>query len=481
MPKKKKAFIDKNASQSFAVVNRSRRDPLAQDSSAPQHVLQPTFTGNQRKARDRERYSAATAPARIGRDPEQDLGELDGDLAALDLQRPKPTWYDKTEFELATYKLPADGYDYTKHLKEIGGGQFIGYATEEQARAAAAEAEAKLKEQARRRANPGVVELKEKTPAVLPTEALPSDLYHPHLTDVGEGLIHVDEEVWKAMEDAENEDGEWGEWEELEDDIVDRMQSGKGGIFAPEPDDFSFEVDPHKKVATWSGEPEPEPRGGQFDDITDDEEEFVEVTSDEDEEEEKTEEDMIDEIFSWADNDGDDVLNLEEFCALQETCGNESPSTEQWALMLGALGCDPAVGLGRKALGVLYEGEGPWEDYEALGLGPSDGEDDGPMPPELLALLAGKGGLGALYNTASDASDAGSGGTAAKTTLDEQFENLAAEYDDDDIGGLSQHDSRNTGTQDLAKFGSVLDEFELYDAEAAKFAEKKANEESARE
>ena len=74
MPKKKRQFIDKKNAQTFAVVHRSQRDPLAQvrpaarvrrrrrppdaagffprprpqDESAPQMVLAPTFTGNDR-------------------------------------------------------------------------------------------------------------------------------------------------------------------------------------------------------------------------------------------------------------------------------------------------------------------------------------------------------------------------------------------------------------------------------------------------
>ena len=66
MPKKKKSFIDKHQSTTFAVVHRARRDPLSLDDSASPHVLQPTFTGNQRKKADRERHSAATAPADLG-------------------------------------------------------------------------------------------------------------------------------------------------------------------------------------------------------------------------------------------------------------------------------------------------------------------------------------------------------------------------------------------------------------------------------
>ena len=41
MPRKKGKFIDKKKAVSFRLVHRSQRDPLAADSDAPQHVLQP--------------------------------------------------------------------------------------------------------------------------------------------------------------------------------------------------------------------------------------------------------------------------------------------------------------------------------------------------------------------------------------------------------------------------------------------------------
>lgn len=68
------------------------------------------------------------------------------------------------------------------------------------------------------------------------------------------------------------------------------------------------------------------------------------------------------------------------------------------------------------------------------------------MPPELAAFLARK--------DAERGSHRGSG-----TLLDEQFETLAAEYDDDDIGGLSEGDKQGQGTLDLSQVGDVLDEF----------------------
>ena len=69
------------------------------------------------------------------------------------------------------------------------------------------------------------------------------------------------------------------------------------------------------------------------------------------------------------------------------------------------------------------------------------------MPPELAAFLARK-----------DAA-MGGGHRGSGTLLDEQFETLAAEYDDADIGGLSEHDKQGQGTLDLSQVGDVLDEF----------------------
>ena len=96
----------------------------------------------------------------------------------------------------------------------------------------------------------------------------------------------------------------------------------------------------------------------------------------------KTEEEMLDEIFSYSDKDGDKFINMKEFVELQESCGNEAPTEEQWEMMLDALsaasldGCDPSTGLTREAVGALYQqaGEGPWEDHKRLGL---SGGDDG--------------------------------------------------------------------------------------------------------
>jgi hypothetical protein len=104
MPKKK-SFIDKNASQTFAVVNRSRRDPALYAEGSSAHVLVPTVTGNVVKKERKERYSNATAPANLGRDPDQDLGELEpGRGAGL---RTQDDFYNPKEWELASYGLSA--------------------------------------------------------------------------------------------------------------------------------------------------------------------------------------------------------------------------------------------------------------------------------------------------------------------------------------------------------------------------------------
>eukprot|EP01047_Picozoa_sp_COSAG01_P049239 COSAG01_NODE_4863_length_4674_cov_3.016175_2_plen_584_part_00 len=93
----------------------------------------------------------------------------------------------------------------------------------------------------------------------------------------------------------------------------------------------------------------------------------------------KTEEQVIDEIFSHSDKDGDGFLNMEEFNELQESCGNDVPTEEQWEMMLDALSaaadcCPQTAGLTRQALSVLYQeaSEGPREDHQKLGLSRND-------------------------------------------------------------------------------------------------------------
>jgi len=78
MPKKKGKFIDKKKAISFRLVHRSQRDPLAADSEAPQHVLQP----------------------------------LDGGASALDPEERR-----KAQVKYGVYY--EDDYDYMQHLRTV--------------------------------------------------------------------------------------------------------------------------------------------------------------------------------------------------------------------------------------------------------------------------------------------------------------------------------------------------------------------------
>jgi len=78
MPRKKGKFIDKKKAVSFRLVHRSQRDPLAADDDAPQHVLQP----------------------------------LDGAAGPLDPEERR-----KTQVKYGVYF--EDDYDYMQHLRSV--------------------------------------------------------------------------------------------------------------------------------------------------------------------------------------------------------------------------------------------------------------------------------------------------------------------------------------------------------------------------
>ena len=461
MPKKKKSFIDKHQSTTFAVVHRARRDPLSLDDSASPHVLQPTFTGNQRKKADRERHSAATAPADLG-DFDQSgrdaKGRLIGRFGGSEMgpgARAASELYDRREWELSSYKLPADGYDYTQHMTDIGtsGGHYIGVDPDR-----IAKREAELKEAARRKAD-GAVQLRE---AVLPEESLASEVY---LSNGYEALEHeLDPEVLQAMEDAENDahqEVEWEGgvgWEPLEDDFARIAEQPLPTMGTH----LSYAMEQYEQKAALA-EPGPEPEPEPEPELNQDE------VWEEEEEEPATEEEMIEQIFTWADEDGNGLINLAEFIDLQEACGNDTPNEAQWALMLGALKCDPdpeSGGLTPEALTVLYRDEGPYDDFEALGLGPSSA-DDGPMPEELAELLASlppEEAAALPPGWWKHMAPCGGAGAAAEDRgeqrlLDEQFDAMASEWDDDDDIGDLARDPRARGGAEIAQFDDVMDQF----------------------
>ena len=469
MPKKKKAFIDKSQSSSFAIVNRARRDPLSQDDDATKHVLTPTFTGNQRKKADKERLSAATAPADMGDFAPAKFNQRRFGGSEVDASDA----YSRAEFDMSSYQLPADGYDYAKHMTEIGvtGGHYQGITPDQ-----IAAREAELKEAARRKAT-GMVELRE---AVIPTESLGNtETYHSSGYEDLE--YELDPEIMAAMVDAENDvhdDVEWegGKgWGVLEDDFVYQAKNDMGGHL-----DYAMQQYEAKQAAKarkadrledlrrgqaglggsqaggsqFGGslrEPEPEQQDVGSDDDWPSDDGQADQYSEEDEEEPPTEEEMGDQIFNYADEDGNGLLNLEEFAELQEVCGNETPNEAQWRMMLGALSCDPdpvTGGLTAAALGLLYGEEGPWDDFAALGFGGDD--EEGEMPPELAALIA-------------EREVAGTQDRGPDTLLDERFAAMQAEYDDEkDIGDLQDHPSQTrmaNGGMEISAFESVLDDF----------------------
>eukprot|EP01043_Picozoa_sp_COSAG02_P011534 COSAG02_NODE_425_length_22574_cov_29.550300_7_plen_699_part_00 len=444
MPKKKKAFIDKDAASTFQVVNRARRDPLSQQEGATPNVLAPSFTGNQRKKADRERLSAATAPADLGdfapRFNQKRFGgsELDATEAA--------NWqYDRREWEKSSYQLPQDGYDYMKHMTEMGGGHYQGITSDQ-----IAAREAELKEAARRKAQ-GTVELRE---AVLPEEVLPN-VENYHSSGYEELEYELDPEVLAAMEDAENDAHDDVGWEMLEDDFVAQVSDPNFGMHL---DHAMQQYEERKAAEAARGEREPEPAGdGSSDDWpSDDDDRLGQEQYSEEEEEPPTEEEMIDQIFTYADEDGNGLINMQEFIELQEACGNETPNEEQWRMMLGALKCDPdpqTGGLTQASLTLLYGAEGPWDDFAALGFGP--GDDDGPMPEALAQLIAEKEGKNDGAGATQDRGDS--------RVLDEQFAAMANEWDDDDdIGNLDGDEDRTrleNGGMDVSAYEGLLDEF----------------------
>ena len=455
MPKKKKSFIDKSQASTFAIVNRARRDPLSQDESSTKHVLTPTFTGNQRKKADHERHSNATAPADMGdfapstKYNQKRFGgsEVDASEAAA--------WrndYDRTEFEMSSYQLPADGYDYTKHMTEIGvtGGHYQGITPDQ-----IAAREAELKEAARRKAT-GMVELRE---AVIPQEAL-GDVETYHSSGYEDLEYELDPEILAAMQDAENdqhEDVEWegGKgWDLLEDDFVVQASANEMGAHLDHAMQ-QYEAKARAKASaaarlTALREPEPEQQDAGSDDDWPSDDGEADEYSEEEEEMPPTEEEMVEQIFDYADEDGNGLLNMEEFKELQESCGNETPNEAQWRMMLGALSCDPdpvTGGLTTVALGLLYGEDGPWDDFASLGFG---GDDDGEMPPELAAYIAER--------DAAMTQDRG-----ADRVLDERFAAMQSDWDDDkDIGDLEDNPSQTriaNGGLEISAFDSVLDDF----------------------
>ncbi|CAO3693312.1 unnamed protein product [Rhizopus stolonifer] len=97
----KKPFLDKKSAKHFHVVHRSQKDPLINDSDAPDRVLQEVLPSNQLKFKTQDEIDRIKAkPQKLTQDEiDQRIGQ-----AAL-----HGIFYDDSE------------YDYTQHLKPIGG------------------------------------------------------------------------------------------------------------------------------------------------------------------------------------------------------------------------------------------------------------------------------------------------------------------------------------------------------------------------
>merc|ERR1711934_580668 len=101
---KKKKFIDKKSALNFEVVHRDQRDPLTADENAPQMLLKQVDL-RQKK----------TVKFDIEDPEERRRAEYRAMKAALR----------NNDFELGAYAFPEDGYDYSQHLREPGGGHYV--------------------------------------------------------------------------------------------------------------------------------------------------------------------------------------------------------------------------------------------------------------------------------------------------------------------------------------------------------------------
>ncbi|KAG1406037.1 hypothetical protein G6F60_003204 [Rhizopus arrhizus] len=96
----KKPFLDKKASKHYHVVHRSQKDPLINDSEAPDRVLQEVLPLNQLKNKTQEEIDRVKAkPKKLTQD---EIDQRIGQAALYGI------YYDDSE------------YDYTQHLKPIG-------------------------------------------------------------------------------------------------------------------------------------------------------------------------------------------------------------------------------------------------------------------------------------------------------------------------------------------------------------------------
>merc|ERR1712137_688154 len=105
--RKKKPWINKRTAATFRIVHRNYQDPLWGTENRSDYVLEPVANLNALKK--------GILPPTI---------EQASELLATPEQEPGPPPEEKL-LPIEAYGFPDDGYDYSKHLKPMGGGTFI--------------------------------------------------------------------------------------------------------------------------------------------------------------------------------------------------------------------------------------------------------------------------------------------------------------------------------------------------------------------
>ncbi|OQR80849.1 hypothetical protein ACHHYP_17111 [Achlya hypogyna] len=270
---KKKAFINKKEAQHFHVVHRSQRDPLINDPTASKFVLL--------SATQAQEYDGSTDlyPSDDDDDDLPDLVESAvpkkqvrfGNVVASDLVN-----------ELG---MVNDGYDYSKHMKEIGHGQFYS---------------------AGGTYDEGASILSKRV--VLPDEVLASNTHEAERMLEAITLTEdvMDEDLREALT---NDDA----FEELNDDFM--LQAAEdNGEDANATDGFDYEAHIAKLMAAADGIPKY--RGNLSDDEDEEfsDEEYDEVSDDEDEDKDEAQralDDAFDKLLE-DEYDDDEIGELDE-------------------------------------------------------------------------------------------------------------------------------------------------------------------------
>ena len=204
---KKKQFIDRTEAAHFHLVHRSQRDPKVADPEAPQRVLQPV----ERRGTS-ERASQSTRAWL----EEQDLG-------GFEEAEPSVAAGNSTEAN-SDLGMPEDGYNYAQHMRAIDESRFVAAvpSVASQTRSAVSSQMSRLS--MRSRAQSFVL------------RGMPSEAFEtPEELELGAGGAYndmnavqeeedgayledeMDEDLWAALHDEEEEDNSAGE---IDDDFV---------------------------------------------------------------------------------------------------------------------------------------------------------------------------------------------------------------------------------------------------------------------